>query len=178
MAPAWGTLGPSEGVPWGRLRHDSYVGSQSAAAINFCVSCGEWSLLILRVTHFPNGALILPWDVRRRTTDGAPRLILGAGVSLASALACSLAFCGGFNGRLACKRFYDFPRSELDADNARYYPNRDCSSVVVTTVGHLARRPLFYRRLPVQILGASRAEVRPRIRLVRWLHTVLNRNSS
>jgi hypothetical protein len=93
-APAWGTLGPSEGVPWGRLRHDSDVGSQSAAAINFCVSYGEWSLLILRVTPFPNGALILPWDVRRRTTDGAPRFTFGAGVSLASALACSFAFCG------------------------------------------------------------------------------------
>ena len=44
--------------------------------------------------------------------------------------------------------------------------------------GRLAWRPLFYRRLPAQFLGASRAEVRPRIRLVRWLHTVLNRDSS
>ena len=136
--------------------------------------------LILRVTPFPNGALTLPWDLRRRTTDGAPRFTFGAGISLASALACSFAFCGASIGRLACERFYDFQRSrsKLDADRDCYYPNRVCSSVVVTTVGRLAWRPLFYRRLPAQILGASRTDVRPRIRLVCWLHTVLNRDSS
>ena len=34
----------------------------------------------------------------------------------------------------------------------------------------------FYR--PAWIFGASPAEIRPRIRLVRRLHTVLNRDSS
>ena len=88
---------------------------------------------------FPNGALILPWDVHRRATDGAPRFTFGAGVSLASALRCSLAFEGGFDGRLA------FSWSELDAGDARYYPSFDYFFVVVTTVGRLAWRPLFYR---------------------------------
>ena len=101
----------------------------------------------------------MPWDLRRRTTDGAPRFTFGAGISLASALACSFAFCGASIGRLACKRFYDFQRSrsKLDADRDCYYRNRVCSSLVVTTVGRLAWRPLFYRRLPAQILGASPA---------------------
>src|SRR5216683_51349 len=93
---------------------------------------------------FPNGALLclgtFAGELRMARQDSP----FGAGISLASALACSFAFCGASIGRLACKRFYDFQRSrsKLDADRDCYYPNRICSSVVVTTVGRLAWRPL------------------------------------
>jgi hypothetical protein len=36
----------------------------------------------------------------------------------------------------------------------------------------------LYRPLSAWTFGTSRVEIRPRIRLVRWLHTVLNRDSS
>jgi hypothetical protein len=42
--PSVGDAEAIRGCALGRLRHDSDVGSQSAAAINFCVSYGEWSL--------------------------------------------------------------------------------------------------------------------------------------
>ena len=58
-----------------------------------------------------------------------------------SALRCSLAFEGGFDGRLA------FSWSELDAGDARYYPRFDYFFVVVTPVGRRLHRKLRIIRL-------------------------------
>ena len=81
----------------------------------------------------------------------------------------SFQFCGAFDGRVVLKGIHDFrhPRSELDADSARFQPSRDRLFVVAAAVGRFSRRAVFAglaeRGPPARRRAAGRGPDKPAV---------------